>query len=122
MTSSSSHNLSIAEHQTTIWESFLIDKEQLKRYAQSIDWEKERDFQEKAALRLCRCENSCILQAKFSRNQRWIHQVSSGLKPIPVTGSGMQAKVRQYSTGSIDNTIDNNDLEGLESPVFGITA
>jgi ubiquinone/menaquinone biosynthesis C-methylase UbiE len=52
----------------------------------------------------------------------WIHQVSSGVKPTPITGSALQAKVRQYTTGSTDNTIDNNDLEGLESPVFGIRA
>ncbi|MBD2435444.1 class I SAM-dependent methyltransferase [Nostoc sp. FACHB-110] len=52
----------------------------------------------------------------------WIHQVSSGIKPIPVTGSAVQAKVRQYTTGSIDDTIDNNDLEGLGSPAFGIKA
>jgi ubiquinone/menaquinone biosynthesis C-methylase UbiE len=51
----------------------------------------------------------------------WIHQVSSGTKPTPIKDS-IQAKVRQYNTGSTDNTIDNNDLEGLGSPVFGITA
>ncbi|BAY18174.1 UbiE/COQ5 methyltransferase [Anabaenopsis circularis NIES-21] len=51
----------------------------------------------------------------------WIHQVSSGIKPTLITGSAMQATVRQYSEGSIDSTIDNNDLEGLGSPAFGIT-
>ncbi|MBD2495575.1 class I SAM-dependent methyltransferase [Nostoc sp. FACHB-280] len=48
----------------------------------------------------------------------WIHQVSSGIKPTLITGSAMQAT----SQGSIDSTIDNNNLEGLGSPVFGITA
>ncbi|MBD2456160.1 methyltransferase domain-containing protein [Nostoc sp. FACHB-87] len=52
----------------------------------------------------------------------WIHQISSGIKPTLITGSAMQATVRQHSQGSTDSTIDNNDLEGLESPVFGITA
>ncbi|MGH1392531.1 MAG: class I SAM-dependent methyltransferase [Trichormus sp.] len=47
----------------------------------------------------------------------WIHQVSSGVKPIPVTDATTQAKMRQYRPA-----IDNNNLEGLESPGFGITA
>lgn len=47
----------------------------------------------------------------------WIHQVTSGVKPIPVTDPTTQAKVRQYIPA-----IDNNNLEGLESPAFGITA
>ncbi|MBE9008274.1 methyltransferase domain-containing protein [Fortiea sp. LEGE XX443] len=52
----------------------------------------------------------------------WIHQITSGVKPIPVTDATVQTKVRQYTRGSTDSTIDNNDLEGLGSPVFGITA
>ncbi len=44
------------------------------------------------------------------------------LAQIYQLNSSVQTKVRQYTTGSTDNTIDNNDLEGLESPVFGITA
>lgn len=51
----------------------------------------------------------------------WIHQVTSGVKPTAVTDT-MSAKVRQYNTGSTDSTIDNNDWEGLGSPVFGIMA
>ncbi|MBD2345651.1 class I SAM-dependent methyltransferase [Anabaena subtropica] len=47
----------------------------------------------------------------------WIHQVSSGVKPIPVKDGTTQAKVRQHIPA-----IDNNNLEGLESPAFGITA
>ncbi|WP_414577219.1 methyltransferase domain-containing protein [Anabaena sp. CCY 9402-a] len=45
----------------------------------------------------------------------WIHQVTSGVKPIPLTDATTQGKVRQYRPA-----IDNNDLEGLESPAFGI--
>ncbi|MBH8577238.1 class I SAM-dependent methyltransferase [Nostocaceae cyanobacterium CENA369] len=52
----------------------------------------------------------------------WINQVTSGIKPIPGTDVTIQKKVRRYTPTSIDSTIDNNDLEGLGSPVFGITA
>lgn len=47
----------------------------------------------------------------------WIHQVTSGIKPIPIKDTTTQAKVRQHIPA-----IDNNNLEGLESPAFGITA
>ncbi|MCF4969373.1 class I SAM-dependent methyltransferase [Nostoc sp. CMAA1605] len=47
----------------------------------------------------------------------WINQLSSGVKPLPVTDATNQAKVRQYRPA-----MDNNNLEGLESPAFGITA
>jgi ubiquinone/menaquinone biosynthesis C-methylase UbiE len=47
----------------------------------------------------------------------WIHQVTSGVKPIPITDATTSAKVRQYIPA-----IDNNNLEGIESPAFGITA
>ncbi|MDF5707686.1 MAG: methyltransferase domain-containing protein [Nostoc sp. S4] len=46
----------------------------------------------------------------------WINQVTSGTKPIAVENP------RQYSATSIDTTIDNNNLEGLGSPAFGIIA
>ncbi|RCJ30590.1 methyltransferase type 11 [Nostoc minutum NIES-26] len=52
----------------------------------------------------------------------WINQVTSGVKPIPVTDVTAQKKRQQYTPRSIDSTIDNNDLEGLGSPVFGIRA
>jgi ubiquinone/menaquinone biosynthesis C-methylase UbiE len=45
----------------------------------------------------------------------WIHQVTSGVKPI----HGTDQKKISYESPS---TIDNNDLEGLGSPVFGIIA
>ncbi len=48
----------------------------------------------------------------------WINQVTSGVKPIPVTDAVTQKQVRQYTPTSIDN----NDLEDLGSPVFGIRA
>ncbi|MBE9209596.1 class I SAM-dependent methyltransferase [Nostoc sp. LEGE 06077] len=57
-------------------------------------------------------------QAVRTEDIWWIHQVSSGIKPTLITGSSVQAT----SQRSIDSTIDNNDLEGLGSPVFGITA
>jgi len=75
MTSSSSHNLSIAEHQTTIWESFLIDKEQLKRYAQSIDWEKESDVQGQAVSRLPLRSADVKIPAYYKQN---FHGIKGG--------------------------------------------
>ncbi|RUR76656.1 methyltransferase type 11 [Nostoc sp. PCC 7120 = FACHB-418] len=45
-----------------------------------------------------------------------IHQVTSGIKPILATDTN-QIKDRQYMPA-----IDNNNLEGLESPAFGIVA
>jgi ubiquinone/menaquinone biosynthesis C-methylase UbiE len=47
----------------------------------------------------------------------WINQVTSGVKPISATDAAAQAKVKQYIP-----VIDNNDLEDLGSPVFGIRA
>jgi ubiquinone/menaquinone biosynthesis C-methylase UbiE len=52
----------------------------------------------------------------------WINQVTSGVKPIPTEDTTVQKNVKQYSSTSIDTTIDNNDLEGLESPAFGVMA
>ncbi len=45
-----------------------------------------------------------------------IHQITSGIKPIPTP----EKKVTQSVPSAIDTTIDNNDWEGLGSPVFGI--
>ncbi|MEA5507619.1 class I SAM-dependent methyltransferase [Halotia wernerae UHCC 0503] len=52
----------------------------------------------------------------------WINQVTSGVKPIPAIDAATQKQVQQYTPTSIDRTIDNNDLEDLGSPVFGIRA
>jgi ubiquinone/menaquinone biosynthesis C-methylase UbiE len=49
-------------------------------------------------------------EAVRSQSIWWIHQVISGVKPITTEN------VRQYTPISIDN----NDLEGLGSPAFGI--
>ncbi|WP_392530843.1 class I SAM-dependent methyltransferase [Nostoc sp. C117] len=46
----------------------------------------------------------------------WINQVTSGIKPI------VSENLRQYTSTSIDTTIDNNNLEGVGSPAFGIIA
>ncbi|ABA23026.1 UbiE/COQ5 methyltransferase [Trichormus variabilis ATCC 29413] len=55
--------------------------------------------------------------AKVRTEDLWlIHQVTSGIKPILATDTN-QAKERQYMAA-----IDNNNLEGLESPAFGIVA
>jgi ubiquinone/menaquinone biosynthesis C-methylase UbiE len=47
----------------------------------------------------------------------WIHQLTSGVKPISVNDRTVQVNQRQYMPA-----IDNNNLEGLESPAFGIVA
>ncbi|MBW4685889.1 MAG: methyltransferase domain-containing protein [Komarekiella atlantica HA4396-MV6] len=52
----------------------------------------------------------------------WTNQVTSGVKPIPAKDTTIQKNVTRYSVTSRDNTIDNNDLEGLESPAFGVMA
>ncbi|MDB9345789.1 methyltransferase domain-containing protein [Nodularia spumigena CS-586/05] len=52
----------------------------------------------------------------------WINQVTSGIKPIPVTDANMQNQAREYIPTPTDTTIDNNGLEDFGSPVFGITA
>ncbi|MBD2502391.1 class I SAM-dependent methyltransferase [Anabaena azotica] len=43
----------------------------------------------------------------------WIHQLTSGVKPISATDRTVNVKDRQYLPA-----IDNNNLEGLESPVL----
>ncbi|WP_017654251.1 class I SAM-dependent methyltransferase [Fortiea contorta] len=43
----------------------------------------------------------------------WIHQITSGIKPIPTNA-------RHYVPTSTDTIIDHNGLEGLGSPAFGI--
>jgi len=48
----------------------------------------------------------------------WINQVTSGVKPIPAEDATTQKNV----TRNVPTSIDNNDLEGLGSPAFGIMA
>ncbi len=54
----------------------------------------------------------CLRRATSRHDVWWINQVTSCIKPI--TGEN----VRQYTLTSVDN----NDLEGLGSPAFGIMA
>lgn len=50
----------------------------------------------------------------------WIHQLTSGVKPIPAADARNQKKEQIYAQTSSDTTIDNNDLEDVGSPAFGI--
>ncbi|WP_341526421.1 class I SAM-dependent methyltransferase [Nostoc sp. UHCC 0302] len=52
----------------------------------------------------------------------WIHQLNSGVKPIPSKDATVQQNFQLNTPTSRDTTIDNNDLEGLGSPAFGVTA
>ncbi|MEH2441044.1 class I SAM-dependent methyltransferase [Nostoc sp.] len=54
----------------------------------------------------------CLRRATPTHDVWWINQVTSGVKPIATEN------VRRYTPTSIDN----NDLEGLGSPAFGIMA
>jgi ubiquinone/menaquinone biosynthesis C-methylase UbiE len=49
----------------------------------------------------------------------WIHQVTSGVKPIPVNDTTAQTNVRKYTSFQTDSIIDKDDLEGFGSPAFG---
>lgn len=51
-------------------------------------------------------------EAVRSQDVWWINQVTSGVKPIATEN------IRRYAPTSVDN----NDLEGLGSPAFGIMA
>ncbi|MBD2353153.1 methyltransferase domain-containing protein [Tolypothrix sp. FACHB-123] len=48
----------------------------------------------------------------------WIHQITSGVKPLSKEDVTIHKQVRQYESKSTDN----GDLEDLGSPVFGIKA
>ena len=48
----------------------------------------------------------------------WIHQISSGVKPLSKQDVTIHKKVRQY----VSKSTDSSDLEDLGSPVFGIRA
>ncbi|MBE9036422.1 hypothetical protein [aff. Roholtiella sp. LEGE 12411] len=140
----------MAVRQDTIWERFLspvvrllIDEEGLRRYADSIDWEKQSDrlrredviippyyidifeepyIREYAAGSLDASMGAAGFEVVRTQDVWWINQVTSGVKPIPTEDTTVQKNVKQYSSTSIDTTIDNNDLEGLESPAFGVMA
>ncbi|MBD2200875.1 MULTISPECIES: class I SAM-dependent methyltransferase [Calothrix] len=46
----------------------------------------------------------------------WIHQITSGVKPLAKKDVAIHKQVRQY----VSKSTDNGDLEDLGSPVFGI--
>ncbi|OUL28032.1 methyltransferase type 11 [Nostoc sp. T09] len=75
-------------------------------------------LREYAALNL----NESMGKAGFStlpiQDVWWMHQVTSGVKPISKEDVTTYKKVRQY----VSNSTDSSDLEDLGSPVFGIRA
>jgi ubiquinone/menaquinone biosynthesis C-methylase UbiE len=66
-------------------------------------------LREYAALNLDESMGKAGFKAVQTHDVWWIHQVTSAVKPI-------STNVRQY----VPSSADNNDLEGLGSPAFGI--
>ncbi len=60
----------------------------------------------------------CLRRATPTQDVWWIHQVTSGIKPISAEDANVRQNVRQY----VPTSIDNDDLEELGSPAFGIVA
>jgi ubiquinone/menaquinone biosynthesis C-methylase UbiE len=56
-------------------------------------------------------------EAIQTQNIWWVHQLTSGVKPIPVEDANVQTNVRQYVPTSIDSAIENEGLQGFPSPV-----
>ncbi|BAU07195.1 methyltransferase type 11 [Fischerella major NIES-592] len=52
----------------------------------------------------------------------WIHQVSSGIKPIPTAEEIAEVNMQHYTATPTNKTLDNNDLQGFPSPAFNTTA
>ena len=52
----------------------------------------------------------------------WINQVTSGVKPILSEDASVQINVGRYTPAQVDNTVDNEDLQGFPSPAFDTTA
>ena len=52
----------------------------------------------------------------------WINQVTSGVKPILSEDASVQTNVGRYTPAQVDNTVDNEDLQGFPSPAFDTTA
>jgi ubiquinone/menaquinone biosynthesis C-methylase UbiE len=52
----------------------------------------------------------------------WINQVTSGVKPILSENGSVQTNVGRYTPAQVDNTVDNEDLQGFPSPAFDTTA
>jgi ubiquinone/menaquinone biosynthesis C-methylase UbiE len=66
--------------------------------------------------------NESMVKAGFAilptQDVWWIHQVTSGVKPLSKEDVTIRKKVRRYGSKSTDSS----DLEDLGSPVFGIRA
>lgn len=52
----------------------------------------------------------------------WIHQVTSGMKPILSEDANVKTNVWRYTPAQVDNKVDNGDLQGFPSPAFDTTA
>ncbi len=79
-------------------------------------------FREYAALNVEGSMGKAGFEAVQTQDVWWIHQLTSGVKPIDKKDVTIYKNIRQYIRTSTDSTIDNNDLDGLGSPVFGVRA
>ncbi|AFY31815.1 class I SAM-dependent methyltransferase [Calothrix sp. PCC 7507] len=90
-----------------------------------LEWLKEvfeePYLREYATLNLDESMGKAGFKAVQTHDVWWIHQVTSGVKPIYREDLTTYKNVRQYVPTSTDNTVDHN-LGGLETPVFGIRA
>ncbi len=57
-------------------------------------------------------------EAVQTQDVLWIHQLTRGIKPIPVQNPGSVSTSRTATS----STADNEDLEGFGAPAFGTTA
>ncbi|BAY96254.1 type 11 methyltransferase [Tolypothrix tenuis PCC 7101] len=102
----------------------ILDSNQ--KALRQLEWLKEvfeelylRDY---AAFNLHESMNQAGFLALSSKDVWWMHQVTSGVKPISKVDVTKYNTVKQTVSKSTDGKIDNNDLEDLGSPVFGIKA
>ncbi|MBW4560154.1 MAG: class I SAM-dependent methyltransferase [Mojavia pulchra JT2-VF2] len=78
-------------------------------------------LREYATLNVDESMSKAGFEALLSHDIWWLHQITSGIKPISKEDVTSQKKVRHYVSKSTDITVDH-DLEGLGSPAFGIRA
>jgi ubiquinone/menaquinone biosynthesis C-methylase UbiE len=57
-------------------------------------------------------------QAVQTEDVWWIHQLSSGIKPLPAAREIAQTQMQQNTSTSTGNILDNKDLQGFPSPAF----
>ncbi len=57
-------------------------------------------------------------QAVQTQDVWWIHQLSSGIKPLPTARGIAQTQMQQNTSTSTGNILDNKDLQGFPSPAF----